>query len=170
MTESQKQYIKDNLHKSNKNLSRELGVGYMAIKHFLYHNHILRTPEQIQTIRDEFGRTHRGSNNGYWKGGISKDNYHYKKLQVERYPERIKARQIAESAIRAGKLIKERCLITNSDNVVAHHENYNYPLLVVWLSPRIHRDYHNNKLDVQSVQKIKIHFNFLLKSQFKNVS
>jgi len=29
-----------------------------------------------------------GDKNGNWKGGISKNNYHYKKLQIEKFPER----------------------------------------------------------------------------------
>lgn len=33
-----------------------------------------------------------GENNPNWKGGISQNYYHYKKIQKQRYPEKIKAR------------------------------------------------------------------------------
>jgi len=40
-----------------------------------------------------------GKNNPRWKGGISKNHYHYKKIQMERHPERVKARNILNKAI-----------------------------------------------------------------------
>ena len=35
-------------------------------------------------------RNQKEDKNGNWKGGISKDNYHYKKIQIERYPKKIR--------------------------------------------------------------------------------
>lgn len=47
-----------------------------------------------------------GNKNPNWKGGISENNYHYKKLQVERYPERVNARKLVHNAIKDGKLVR----------------------------------------------------------------
>jgi len=80
-----------------------------------------------------------GNNNPNWKNGISKDNYHYKLIQKERYPERVKAREICYEAIRTGKLKKEPCELCGEENVQAHHEDYSKPLEVRWLCPDCHR-------------------------------
>lgn len=80
-----------------------------------------------------------GSENPNWKGGISSDNYHYKLIQKERYPERIKARQICYDAVRAGKLKRHPCELCGNTNAQAHHDDYSKPLDVRWLCPAHHR-------------------------------
>jgi len=80
--------------------------------------------------------------NGNWKNGISKDNYHYKKIQKARYPEKIKARDKVQRAIKSGKLIKpDNCsnCKERTSRVQAHHEDYNQPLKVEWLCIGCHR-------------------------------
>ena len=84
-----------------------------------------------------------GEDNPNWKGGISKDNYHYKQLQKERYPKKVNAREKVASAIRSGLLKQEPCAICGSPNTQAHHEDYNKPLDVIWLCPKHHREAHN---------------------------
>ena len=86
-----------------------------------------------------------GEKNPNWKGGVSKDNYHYKKIQKERYPERVKARQIVADAIRAGKLKREPCEKCGGTIVHAHHDDYEKPLDVKWLCRKHHRDEHGGK-------------------------
>ena len=88
-----------------------------------------------------------GENNPNWKNGISKDNYHYKLIQKDRYPERVKARQIAYDAIRCGKIIKGRCVVCGSIEVQTHHENYDKPLDIMWLC----REHHRQLTDLTSV-------------------
>ena len=82
-----------------------------------------------------------GKKNPNWKNGISKNNYHYKKIQKERYPERIKAREMVSKALKSGKLIKPlpcgSCGLHL--NLEAHHEDYNQPLKVIWLCKVCHR-------------------------------
>ena len=85
-----------------------------------------------------------GDKNPNWKGGISKDNYHYKKIQMMRYPERIKAREAVYYAIRSGKLIKTSCQVCGNTKVTAHHDDYSKPLAVRWLCAVHHREIHNN--------------------------
>jgi len=92
--------------------------------------------------------TNRDNNNFYgrdnpnWKDGISKNNYHYKLIQKERYPEKIKARNIFYREIRSGRLKRGNCEICNQSNAEAHHEDYFKPLDVIWLCKKHHRKLH----------------------------
>jgi hypothetical protein len=79
-----------------------------------------------------------GFNNPNWKDGISKNNYHYKLIQKERYPERIRARQIAYDARRRGKLIPKTCRVCGNPEVEMHHKDYSKPLEVDWLCSQCH--------------------------------
>ena len=87
-----------------------------------------------------------GKNNSNWKEGISKNNYHYKKIQKARYPEKIKAREIVQKAIKSGELIKPNtCGICekyfeDKRKVHGHHEDYNQPLKVVWCCKKCHKE------------------------------
>jgi len=86
-----------------------------------------------------------GELNPNWKNGISKDNYHYKKIQKERYPEKVRARELVHNAIRSGKLkspnVCQDCIGTDFE-CEAHHEDYNQPLKVVWLCKYCHLQRH----------------------------
>jgi hypothetical protein len=101
-------------------------------------------------------KNHKGSNNPNWKGGISKNNYHYKLLQIERYPEKIKARVIAQRAIKSGKLIKKNCEVCGDTDTHMHHDDYNKPLDIHWLCRKHHREIHhgmnfNKKTELMTV-------------------
>jgi len=87
----------------------------------------------------------KGDKNHNWKGGISKNHYHYKKLQVQRYPERVKARNLVLRAVRSGKITKQPCVECGEVISFAHHENYDAPLDVIWLCRKHHREKHDNK-------------------------
>jgi len=88
----------------------------------------------------------RGESNPNWKGGISKNNYHYKKLQVERYPERISARQKVSYEIRRGNIVRESCEKCGcKTDVHAHHDDYNKPLDIRWLCSKHHREAHKHE-------------------------
>ncbi len=84
----------------------------------------------------------RGENNQNWKGGISKNNYRYKKIQEERYPDRAKARQKITDAIRSGKIEKKPCEICGYEPAEAHHSDYSKPFDVNWLCKKHHREIH----------------------------
>ena len=80
-----------------------------------------------------------GELNPNWKGGISKNNYHYKKLQVQRYPEKIKARDKVYRAVKSGKLEKQPCEVCGDPKSEAHHyKGYKFPLDVQWLCKKHH--------------------------------
>ena len=86
-----------------------------------------------------------GINNPNWKGGVSDNNYHYKKLQVERYPERIRAREAALYAIKSGSLQKQPCIVCGEEDVQAHHSDYSQPLEITWLCRKHHRQLHDKE-------------------------
>jgi hypothetical protein len=50
-----------------------------------------------------------GPNSSRWKGGIAKNYYHWKKIQVQRYPEKDRARRMVYCAVKTGKLSKVGC-------------------------------------------------------------
>ena len=88
-----------------------------------------------------------GKLNPNWKDGISKDNYHYRKIQKARFPKEVNARELVFRAIKTGKLIKpdycSDCGVQKERNKIeAHHEDYNEPLKVVWLCKYCHRVRH----------------------------
>ncbi len=87
-----------------------------------------------------------GAGNPNYKGGISKDFYRYKRIQIERYPERVAARDKVSKAIRSNKLKRQPCQTCGSkQNVTAHHEDYSRSLDVTWLCAKCHRDKHKNR-------------------------
>jgi hypothetical protein len=79
----------------------------------------------------------KGADNPNWKGGISRDHMHYKRLQKQRYPERVRARELVRRALRAGRLKR------GSADTNAHHEDYSKPLVVGWFC----RDHHGGEHD-----------------------
>ena len=86
-----------------------------------------------------------GENNPNWKNGISKNNYHYKKLQKERYPIKVMARDIVAHAIQDERLVRCICEVCGNPNTQAHHDDYSKPLEVRWLCVKHHREFHKNK-------------------------
>ena len=89
----------------------------------------------------------KGEDNPNWKGGISKNNYHYKKISKARYPERYKAREKLYSRIRNGIIKRGACEICSSKNAHAHHDDYSKPFEVRWLCRKHHRELHSNPAD-----------------------
>ena len=83
-----------------------------------------------------------GENNPNWKGGITKNNYHYKKLQIERYPERVHARNLVDKAVSQGKIKRLPCEVCGNPKTEAHHEDYSKPFDVHWLCKKHHDEIH----------------------------
>ena len=87
---------------------------------------------------------YKGKNNPNWKGGISKDHYHYKKIQREGYPERTKCRNILYKAKSKGDVtppeVCEKC--GKKTKLHAHHRDYSRPLDVEWFCQPCHRKIH----------------------------
>lgn len=75
---------------------------------------------------------------------------------VERYktqfPNRIKATNAVNNAVRDGKLKKQPCWVCGS-KAVAHHPDYSRPLDVVWLCHPHHRQTHALVANEPSIKK-----------------
>lgn len=54
-------------------------------------------------------------------------------------------RQVAY-ALKIGKLIKKPCKKCGSLKVEAHHNDYNFPLKVIWFCPKHHRQHDGREL------------------------
>lgn len=125
-------FIKNNLQLSNRMLSSMTGLTINQIKHRLGKENIKRSPEQIEQIMLSNAKDQLGEKNSNWKGGISQDYSHYKRIQKQRYPDRIAARQKAYKAMKSGKLIKGNVceLCGTNKNLQFDHRDYSKPLEV----------------------------------------
>ena len=140
-------FLKENyLHLSYKDMAAELGRSVYAVQHKMIMLG-LKLPDAIRNKRvAELNRDRdiTGENNPNWKGGRSKNPYFYKKIQKERYPERVKAREIVHRELRSGRLVREDCSVCGESEAEAHHDDYNKPLDIKWLCKKCHREYHRN--------------------------
>jgi hypothetical protein len=70
-----------------------------------------------------------------------------KRLQVfneykAKFPNRVKATNMVNNAVRDGKLKKWPCQVCGNPKSVAHHADYDNPLGVVWLCQAHHKQAH----------------------------
>lgn len=72
----------------------------------------------------------------------------YAKLVRETTPEKRRAREAVNNAIRDRKLNKQPCYACGAVKAEAHHENYSKPLDVTWLCRRCHKNVHAGKLQL----------------------
>lgn len=98
-------------------------------------------------------RDYTGSNNPNYKHGLCMTNFGSKKLHVARHPERIRARAMAQYAVKTGKLVKLPCEICGNKKTEAHHEDYNNPLDVHWMCRKHHLARHKEISASNSVAK-----------------
>lgn len=87
----------------------------------------------------------------YWsseKGReVSKANY---KRQKEKNPEKIRVYNLVKKAVQRGKIEKPTtcdCCHKEHSRIEAHHEDYNYPYLIIWLCPKCHHGLHKARKD-----------------------
>jgi hypothetical protein len=140
LNQSQIRFIENNLQLTNRELSRALFRTEASIRCYLNREQIRRTSNQLQQIRTRVGATQIGEKNPNWKGGRSKNGYYYKKRMMEKYPEKMRARQKVYRAKKSGVLVPQPCEICESEeNIQAHHPDYKKPLNVMWLCPVDHR-------------------------------
>lgn len=89
-----------------------------------------------------------GCKNANWKGGISKDNYHYQKIARMRRPSHEIAMKQLKNAIISKKISKPNicsiCGFTtdNKSLIHGHHEDYSKPLDVIWACRKCHIKLH----------------------------
>jgi hypothetical protein len=60
----------------------------------------------------------------------------------EKYPEKAKARRMVNYYIRKGTLKREPCKICGNIKSESHHPDYKYPLNIVWLCDKHHKEEH----------------------------
>ena len=70
----------------------------------------------------------------------------YNKMTNER---RMKARDYIRNRVAKGKLIRQPCVFCAKPNSLAHHEDYNKPLDIVWVCHAHHAQIHGGILKVQ---------------------
>lgn len=63
---------------------------------------------------------------------------------------RIKCHNAVTRAIRSGKLIRQPCIRCGNEKSLAHHEDYDQPLLIMWLCQPCHKQRHKEILKENS--------------------
>ena len=59
-----------------------------------------------------------------------------------RHPEKIRAHNILNTALRDGKISKDPCFFCGTEKVQGHHHDYSKPLDVTWLCSQCHSKFH----------------------------
>lgn len=133
--------------KSNPELLEHFKITLSELTSALSRYHIKRDPEFIKQLLSKSGEA-----NSNWRGGKPKDVKKHRQTQLERFPERDKARKAVDYAIRSGKIIKpticpECGAEPTSRNMHFHHtEDYSLEenwLIGVWVCRKCHRALHN---------------------------
>lgn len=70
-----------------------------------------------------------------------------KKRYRLKYPERERAQNLVNKAIRLGKLIRGPCMVCNNPVSQGHHFDYMKPLDVIWLC-----QYHHNEITLSRIR------------------
>jgi|SRR3990167_253467 len=64
-------------------------------------------------------------------------------LYRKKYPEKVKAQQLFNGAVRSGKIIRSACVICGgTQKVHGHHPDYSKPLKIIWVCPVHHKLIH----------------------------
>lgn len=64
----------------------------------------------------------------------------------DRHPQKFKARNMVNNAIRDGILIRQPCQVCGNRESQAHHPDYSRPLDVQWLCFKHHREAHGQQV------------------------
>jgi hypothetical protein len=66
-------------------------------------------------------------------------------------PEKVRAKNRVQRAVRSGRLERGPCRICGEANSEGHHSDYSKPLDVVWLCRKHHKDLHYGRLSIEGV-------------------
>ena len=75
--------------------------------------------------------------------GRSKENFN---RQVNKFPEKNKARVSLRNAVKQGKVDKLPCEVCGGKKPQGHHEDYSKPLEVTWLCQKHHSEIHRKHI------------------------
>ena len=77
---------------------------------------------------------------------MRKLNPNKKKAEVDayrkKYPERMSAYAAVKTALKSGKIKKEKCFYCKRKDTQAHHEDYSKKLDIIWVCPIHHKILH----------------------------
>ena len=143
MEQQKIRFIENNLQLTNRELANRLNMKEWTLKRFLRANQIRRSEDQLLQIKKRVCAERIGEYNPNYKGGISENNYHYKLIQKQRYPEKIRARELVSQAKQRGILKPQPCRVCGTnENIEAHHYKGYSPenaLTVEWYCADHHR-------------------------------
>lgn len=110
-------------------------------KHFKTHEKYL---QWYRDYREKNRKKIKKYNREYNKEWRVKNGYSTDKKYKKKYPERIKASQLLNYAVKIGVVKKKPCEFKGckSIKVQGHHPNYNKPLEVIWLCAKHHKKLH----------------------------
>lgn len=76
---------------------------------------------------------------------LKESNLAYQKRYAAKFPERVKARETVNNAVKAGKIIRPTLCqdCGNGGRLHGHHADYSKPLSVEWLCVSCHRRRHS---------------------------
>lgn|SRR3990167_4312929 len=66
----------------------------------------------------------------------------YNRKKRLKFPDRYKAVQKLDNAVRDGRIKRKKCKLCGSKIVQGHHPDYSKPFDVIWLCPEHHREIH----------------------------
>lgn len=61
---------------------------------------------------------------------------------------RTKTRRKTNDLLKRGKIKKKPCVVCKSQEVLAHHEDYNNPWKIIWICEKHHKEYHDGKISL----------------------
>lgn len=111
------------------------------IKQFKTHEEYL---EWYRKYRNSKRVKLRNYNRNYNRVYRKNNGYANEKKSNKKFPEKVKARELARYAIRIGLIKRDRCEFCKNTKVHAHHDDYSKPLEVRWLCPVHHKMVHMN--------------------------
>jgi len=91
--------------------------------------------------------------NWYSKNGRNRAKDYIKKICEWRNsnPEKVKAQQLLQYAVKKNVIQKEHCKVCGNNKTVAHHVDYSRPLNVIWLCQQCHKNVHFGNLKLVSI-------------------
>ena len=136
--------------KSNVELAEQFNCTTMDISSAMQRYKIVRDPEFVKKLMNPTGTDAHN-----YQGGVSKNNSRYLKRQRAKDPEKSRARNAVQRAVKTGKLIKPDCCskcnapAKNENDIHFHHtEGYatkDKYLIGKWLCRKCHREAHGNR-------------------------
>lgn len=79
----------------------------------------------------------------YDRGRGNRQDLEYLQEYRAIFPKKYKAHSLVNNAIRVGKLLKQPCEVCREEKSVAHHDDYDKPLVVRWLCQGHHKQWHS---------------------------